>query len=119
MEKAVGIAIVYANGKTYRTKPGAKYNSGGFNRTLLVGDGQINSYTELPVPSMISGEFTCTSTTDIQELNDLVNATIIFAADTGQKYTVAEAVCSKPVELTAGEGALAFEFQGKPGTQTS
>jgi len=119
MEKAVGIAVVYANGKTYRTKPGAKYNSGGWNRTALVGDGAVNAYSEMPVASMVSGEFTLTSSVDIEEINSIVNGTIVFSTDIGSKYTIGEAFTSKPCELTAGEGALSFEFQGKPGTQTS
>lgn len=119
MEKAVGICVVYANGKTYRTKPGAKLSLGGFNRQALIGDGQVNTYSEAPVPSMVSGEFTVVSSTDIQEINDLVDATIVFSTDAGPKYTIRQAFCSKPCELSAGEGALSFELQGPPGTQTS
>lgn len=118
-EKATGFATVYANGKTYRTKAGAKLMTGGYNRTVLVGDGSVNSYSETPVPSMMSGEFTHTSTVDIAEINAIVNGTIIFSCDNGVKFTMRDAACTKPCELTAGEGALSFEFQGPPITQTS
>lgn len=118
MEKVVGIAVIYVNSKTYKSKPGAKYNPGGYNRTPLVGDGAVNGYSEMPTPAMVSGEFTCTSGTDIDELNNVVNGTIVYSTDVGTKYTIRQAFCSKPCELTAGEGALNFEFQGPPGTQT-
>lgn len=118
MEKAVGNATIYANSKTYRTKPGAKLMLGGYSRNALVGDQAVTSYSEMPVPASVTGEFTCTSTTDISEINDIVNGTIVFATDVGTKYTIRSAFCSKPCELSAGEGALSFEFMGPPGIQT-
>lgn len=119
MERTVGTATVYCNGRTFYTRPGAKLTFGTPNRTPLVGDGRIATYSEMPTAATVTCEFTATSSTDIVEIGNLVGATVVYSSDIGAKWVLRDAVSQKSPELTAGEGAVAVEFFAETATRVN
>ena len=113
MAQVTGIVYIHANGSLLRTKEGATLMTGGQERTAQVGH-RVYGFAEKIVPSTVTMTLAHTADTDIEELNGLTDATLVFECDTGVSYLIANAFTTKPVELTAGEGDLALEMQGDP-----
>lgn len=111
--KVTGTCVIRMNGKSLRSESGATMSLGGFERADRYADHGLLGYSEKPIAAMVSGNLAHTSATDLQEIMDAVDVTIIFETDTGVRYTMRNAFCTKPPELTSGEGQVSFEFKGK------
>lgn len=111
MPQVTGIVKVYINGKLHRVKEGAKLILGGKERTAVVGH-SVYGYGEKVVPGSCEFTIAHTADLDLQELADMVGATVRFETDTGLSYLINNAFTTKPPELTGGEGDVAMEMMG-------
>lgn len=113
MAQVTGIVFVKVNGDLLRSKEGAKLMLGGKERTAQTGH-SVYGYSEKVVPSQVECTISHLADTDLNALNDTVDATVTFETDTGVVYTVPNSFLTKPPELTGGDGDVALEFQGDP-----
>ena len=113
-EQVTGVAIVRVDGASLRSKEGAKLVFGGFERTPVYADGVLIGFSAKPTAAMVTATLAHTSSSDLAAIRDTVDATILFETDTGTTYTIRGAFCTKPPELTGGEGDVAVEYAGQP-----
>lgn len=113
MAQITGIVFIKVNGQLLRSKEGAKLNFGGKERTAVTGF-EVYGYAEKVVPATVECTLAHDSDTNVEELRDIVGATLEFETDTGKTYLVKNAFVTKPPELTGGEGELSLEFSGEP-----
>jgi hypothetical protein len=113
MAQITGIVRIKLNGKLIRSKQGASLQVGGRNRTAVVGH-SLYGYSEEVAPSVCSFTIAHTVDVDIGELQDLVDAVLLFETDTGSTLQCNGMFVSTPPELTGGEGDLTVEMQGQP-----
>lgn len=117
--QVTGTVIVRINGKSVRSKPGAKIMFGGQERTAEVADGQIIGFFAKPVPSSVSWTMAHTSDTNVDQVNQMIDDTIAFECDSGPVYTVRSAFLTKPCELTGDGNGVSCEAHGQAAVQTS
>lgn len=117
MEKVSGTCIVRIDGRSIRSKAGAKLSLGGFERTAVYADGALIGFSEKPIASQITATLAHTSSTDLAALNETVDASGIFETDTGVRFSIRGLTLTKPPEITGGEGDATVEFMGQPAVQ--
>lgn len=118
MAQVTGIVKVKVNGKLVRSKQGAKLMTGGIERTPVVASGALVGYAEKFVPATIECTLAHTADTKVDELNKLVEATVIFETDTGKRFTIGAAFTTNPGELSDGEGDLTLKMAGNPAKES-
>lgn len=116
MAQVTGICRVRADGKTFRTKDGAKFDPGGVERVTVVGT-EVHGYAEKPRPSSLECTVAHTAEINIDDLRKMKNVQLEFECDTGPVFTVNGAWLAEPPVLTAGEGDLELKFAGPPADQ--
>lgn len=117
--KVTGTCIIRVDGKSVRSKPGAKIMFGGQERSEEVADGQIIGYFEKPVASQVTWTMAHTSDTNIDQINQMIDSTIAFETDAGPVYTIRSAFLTKPCELTGDGNGVSCEAKGQAAVQTS
>lgn len=110
MSRITGKATVYADGAKMEMERGAKANPGGISRAFERHH-KRTYHKEDEVPPSVEGNILHTKDTDVLAL-DFSNATVIFEADTGQKYVMRGAYTESPVEIDAGSGKSPIKFVG-------
>lgn len=113
MPQITGIVYVKIDGMLMRSKEGAKLMLGGKERTPQVGY-KLYGPSEKVIPSTVEFTIAHAAGDDLVGLSAKIDSTIEFDTDTGDSYLVANAFCTKPAELTGGEGDVAFAFMGDP-----
>ena len=113
MAKVTGTCVVRKNGRTIFAAPGATLDLGGKERTTEIADHGVFGYSEKPVPAMITATVKHVASTSLQDIMDTTDATMTFETDTGSRYSIGNAWCTKPPVLTAGAGEVAVEFAGQ------
>lgn len=108
MAQVSGKAFITLGGDRVRSKEGAKLMTGGVARDPAISDAGVDGFTEKEeVPQV---EFTINHTRDVSlaYLQSLKNITLTFETDIGAIWTLKDAWCAKPPELTKGEVTLVF-----------
>jgi hypothetical protein len=111
MAKVTGIVKIYLNGSLQRSKEGAKLTTGGKERTMQVGH-SVYGFSEKVVPSVLEFTLAHMSDTEVEELNDMTDATVRYETDVGLTYLCTGMSVTKPVEITSGEGDVVVEMMG-------
>jgi hypothetical protein len=112
MPKFFGRATIRANGQVIETAKGASLDLGGTKRNVIV-SGNLVGYAEETVPSMVECETSLREGMSLEALRHLTGATIIFEADTGQRYVIADAFITDPPNMRDGEGGqIPLKFAG-------
>jgi hypothetical protein len=117
MPQVTGTVYLYVNGKSLRSKDGAKLDTGGKERTAQVAGGQVVGFSEKVVPAKIEATLAHMADTKVGDLNGFTDATAVFECDTGVSYLIANAFTAKPVVITGGDGDAAIELQGEPAVE--
>jgi hypothetical protein len=117
--RVTGTVLIRMNGRSLRSKPGATLSMGGFERTDQYADHELLGYSQKPIASSITATLAHTIQTDLQAIMDAVSVTLVFETDTGKKYTIRNAFCTKPPELSGDEGGVAIEFKGPPAIEST
>lgn len=103
MAQVTGKAIIRVDGEEIPTENGAQLNPGGVNRNPEAHGGNVY-YREEDVPPELTAQVMHTRDIDIKALSAIESATVIFEADTGQRFILRGAFTTAPVELDAGNG---------------
>lgn len=108
-------AWIKAGGALLETLPGAKLDLGGNERAPVVGNHSVHGYSETVKPAVLTCEISLTQGYSLEQLRNLVDATVTYEADTGQTYVMRGAFVSKTLSVSAGDGGkVALEFSGDP-----
>lgn len=110
--QVTGTVTITVNGITLRSNEGASLTFGGKTRTPVIGH-EYYGYSEKPVNAEVECNITHTADTDVALLRDLVDATVVFATDTGKQYLIANAFTMDVMRLTGGNGELTLHMSGK------
>lgn len=97
-DRITGRATIYIDGKRIPTENKAKLNPGGANRKEERHGGKTY-FAEEEVPPGVECTVLHTADADIVALSAIVGATVIFEADTGQKYVLRGGFVTSPAEL--------------------
>ncbi|MHB1053475.1 MAG: phage tail tube protein [Thiobacillus sp.] len=97
-DQITGRATIYIDGRRIPTENKAKLNPGGANRKEERHGGKTY-YAEEEVPPGVECTVLHTANVDIVALSAIVGATVIFEADTGQKYVLRGGFVTGPAEL--------------------
>lgn len=96
-----GRADIYVDGAKLPMEDGATLNPGGYNRNAERHGGDTY-YVEEGVTPMVEGNVLHTADTDIVALSAIKDATVMFHADTGQKFMLRGAFVTEPVTVASG-----------------
>lgn len=116
MAQIFGRATITLNGQKLETKNGASIDPGGATRDTSSSD-QGHNYFEALRPAMVKCEVQMTTGLSLKDLNDAVDVTIQFQADTGQTYVLANAWRVGALEATGGDGGVGLEFHANDATE--
>lgn len=104
-----GRAFVTVAGKRLASKEGAKLGFGNMERTADMGDAGVLGYKEKPSVPYVECTIAHNADTSLQELADIVDATVSFDTDTKRSYVLRNAWSAKVLEMDKGEVAVRFE----------
>lgn len=108
MAKVTGRVFINVKGTRLRSKEGAKFNRGGFEREPVVGDDSVHGYMEKIVAPSIECTISHTADTNMGDLAGITGATVTFETDTGKVLVLHEAWVSNSLELSKGEVQITF-----------
>jgi hypothetical protein len=112
MPQFLGRATIRANGQVIETAKGASLDLGGVKRNPVI-SGRLVGYAEETVPAMVECETSLRPGMTLATWRNLVGATIIFEADTGQRYVIADAFITDPPTMKDGDGGnIVLKFAG-------
>lgn len=108
-KQITGRATLYIDGAVIPAENGAKLNPGGVNRKAER-HGGTTYYAEEEVMPTLECTVQHTAQVDIQQLSAIKDATVMFEADTGQKWALRGAFTTEPVDLDAGTGKSSLKM---------
>ena len=110
MGQLTGRAQITVNGVTFNSKKGASFDPGGVTRKTQTSDSR-SDYTEELRPAMVKCEVQWGGDISVTELNDIKDATVQFAADTGALFVLSNAWRVDALEAKAADdGGIPLEF---------
>ncbi len=116
-EFVTGTVIIKVDGASIRSKEGAKLEMGGFERTMQYADGAPIGFSSKPIGSKITATLAHTSSSNLTSIRDITDISLLFVTDSGVRFSILYAFCTKPPEITGVEGDVAVEFMGKAATE--
>ncbi len=111
--KLFGRATIRLDGAVIKTAPGSTLELGGVERTPRPGDNDADGFTEALVPAKIDCGVQLREGVSLAALHAIVDATIVFEADTGQTYVISHGYSAMPPSL-GSDGVAKCVFQGPP-----
>lgn len=106
--QVTGRVFVTVGGRRLTSMEGAKLNMGGVKRDTVLADTGVAGYRESTVAPEVECKMAHYAETNLQEIADTVDETVMFETDTGKVYTISEAWLMEPPTLEKGEVALKF-----------
>ena len=110
--RITGSGELTIDGTRFAIENGATLNPGGVNRVAERHGGETY-YREEEVPPTFEGNVLHTSETDIIALSNIVGATLLFTANTGQSYLLRGAFTTEPVPLDTSSGKSALKMSAR------
>lgn len=108
MAQVTGKVYITIGGQRLRSKEGAKLNMGGIEREPAISDSGVDGYMEKFVVAQVDCTIHHTSEVSLQALQAFRDNTLTFETDTGKVFSLKDAWCAKPPEMTKGEVSLVF-----------
>lgn len=112
MAMVTGKAAIKYNGKLLESKDGAKMNMGGAVRKAVKGDTGVHGYQEETAVPFVECKISHKADTDVAELKNITDATIVVEADSGKSYVMRGAWTVNPVEIDFTPGEIPLRFEG-------
>lgn len=111
MGQITGKAVIHVDGQRLEMENGAQANPGGIARQFERHGGKTYNKEE-EVPPSVEGNVLHTADTDVVALSSISGATVIFEADTGQKYVMGGSAVENPLPIDASTGKSAIRLVG-------
>ncbi len=109
MGQIAGKATINFDGKQLATENGATLNPGGVNRKADRAGGRTYWQEEEVAPEL-DCKVLLGPDTDILALSAATGVTVLFTADTGQKYVCRGGATTEPVQFDTGEGKTSLKM---------
>lgn len=104
MTKFIGRATITYDGKTLATMPGASIDLGGWERKeIVLADGTVG-YSDVPKAAEVECEVPISEDTPLEEIRNIVGATVTFRTDVGKTYMVRNAFHKPTPKFSAKDG---------------
>jgi Phage tail tube protein len=107
MAQVTGRIFISLGGQRIRSKEGASLKVGGIKREPAISDAGVDGYHESVTAPEVDCSISHTADTNMKALQDFKGA-LTFETDTGRNYTLIDAWCAEPPDLTKGEVKLKF-----------
>lgn len=119
MADVTGTSYIQMDGFMLESKDGqASLDFGGVERAPVYANKRLLGPAEKAVACTVGSTLAHTAITDVAKINNAKNVTITFITDTGKRYVVRNAFCTKPCKLAASDnGDLEVEFMGQPAVE--
>lgn len=119
MAKLLGWAFINVGGQRLRSMPGAKIDLGGVSRKPVLGSSRLHGHSEEVKEATVECEIALAAGDSLNAIRNIVDTTVIFECDTGQRYTVRQAFLMDPPVITEGEGGkIGLKFAGQPAEES-
>lgn len=113
MTQFLGRATIRANGQVIESAPGAALDLGGTKR-VPVTVGNTIGYAEQTAPATLEFETVLKAGQSLDTIRNLKDATVIYEADTGQRFVIRDAFTTDTITLKDGEGGnVAVKMAGQ------
>ncbi len=109
MPQVTGRAYISLNGQRLRSKEGAKLNTGGVEREAQLSDSGVDGFSEKTAVPQVDCTINHTAEISLADIQNFKDGTLVFETDTGKVFTLTDAFCARPPELTKGEASLVFQ----------
>ncbi|MEL6183072.1 MAG: phage tail tube protein [Myxococcota bacterium] len=119
--KLTGISFVTVNGigRLRVKEDSVDFNSGGAERTDHYANQEFAGFTEKTVGATLSLTILHASDVDQVAIRDYVDGEITFETDTGVVWSIPNAYCKTPPDLSVAEAELTTEFGGGVATRVA
>lgn len=108
-----GVAYVKVNGKQYMLRGSGQADLGEFDREGQAGQDTVHGFTVKPKVPSISGEFTVTEDTDLNEIHAMDDGTVTMEFVTGKTAVLVNAWSATAPVLDAAEGKVPLKWEGR------
>jgi hypothetical protein len=109
--KLAGVARISVNGMLLESMPGAEIDLGGKEREQKVGR-KVYGYMEKAIAATMTCTIVWKNGTPIEDIRNITEGLIVFEADIGVTYQIANAVLLKPPKFNDENGEWDLEFGG-------
>ncbi|WP_027366935.1 phage tail tube protein [Desulfocurvibacter africanus] len=110
MAQVTGKAVIRVDGQELRTLPGATLDTGGVTRKPITGGGKVHGYQEEDKAPELDCQIARTKDLDVKWLGSLVNATVMFEEDIGEKHLLREAFTMETPVINSQDGSVALKM---------
>ena len=112
--KKTGRAFIKHDGKLLPSRDGAVLKFGSLSRKPVVGADSVHGFVEKVQAPSVECTLTHGDDLSLQELHDIVDATITFECDSGPVYVLRNAwIDPEGLDLTVGEAEAKCVFHAK------
>ena len=108
--RRAGIATLQVNGKVYDMVGDFSWNLGNPKREPLMGPSGMQGFSEMPQSPFIEGEIRDSGGLDLNELQNITDATITLRVANGKTILFSEAFYSADGNVGTNEANVQFNF---------
>lgn len=104
--RVAGTAFLTVNGEQLALRGNLTISPSPVERTMLAGQDGVHGYQELPRVPYVEGDFTTMPDLLMEDLDGMVNETVVVQAANGRIYSFTEAVCTAGLEPNLRDGQV-------------
>lgn len=117
MANKTGIIFLSVNGEQKQAKGSFTYNLGKNKRETIIGADGVHGFKETPQAAFIEGMITDSVEISVEELVNVIDATVTIQLNNGKVVSVEEAAYVADGDVTTEEGEIQVRFEGKNGRE--
>lgn len=111
-QRIAGIAFLKVDGDLYPLRGNFVVSPSSVVREGIAGQDYIHGFSELPRIPSISGDVSLDPRLSMDDVEQVVDATVTAELANGKTYVLREAWCTAALELQTREGQTRVTFQG-------
>src|SRR5262245_667523 len=107
-----GIAYLKVDGDQKPLRGNFTVSPSPIERNGVAGQDYVHGFTEMPRVPYIEGDISLRSEISVEDLGNIINATVTAELNNGKTYTLREAWCRSALELNTRDGQTRVRFEG-------
>jgi len=111
-QRIAGIAFLKVDGDQYPLRGNFTVSPSALERAFIAGQDYVHGYSELPRVPWIEGEVSLVPSLNIEDVEQIINATVTAELANGKVYVLREAACKAAHELNTRDGQVRIRFEG-------
>ena len=112
MSRILGSAVIRANNKQLKTKPGSTLNPGGYTSKPHQGPGRVWGHSKTFGGPSLQVTIVADEDVDVLEIGEIESATITWEGDNGVDYMMTGCTQEGPFTLNDDSGEISGTFVG-------